>query len=374
MANFYPTVINTEELTDDSTYEHNSSHPHGHTPVIANYRTPPLELETRDPTDQEELYWGHGCGLKDISLLGWEKRDKEGYFGVYDGMHFERADHLRIINVQASTFHGAGAVFRGCRDVRLLGGAFNFRERGARTDYHESTLTIGRTASPDPEIDTTGVFDVKVGGPVPTVKTDTSGIKFVSGMWSDAGIRGKEKRFISSEDDFNDGKAPLTDPSEADYAYVHTGGKTILEGYGIDGGRSSDTPFNGVLSKGKKLEITNSSIANFKNGLTCRGAGPVKITDTHVKGRENAIVCEGSIPQGSNIKLSFEQAGINLKSDSASYRGPINCARFNGAEGSVGIKGINDQKVVLNYPNFFSCPSPYETDFDKLEIVKPGGV
>lgn len=364
--NLKTTVISTEELDNEWTFEHNADHPHPHYPVVANYRTPPMALEDREPTEEELEYWGHNVGLRDVLIDGTAKRrwshDKT-YFGVYDATLFSRSDNLYLENVETRGFDGYGLFVNGCRNVRDLGGKW----RGGATDFHCSAYALHTAYPPDPTVYTTGIFDVEVIGPPPTVDLFTHGVKFVSGGWSQARITGTERRFLGSEDDYWAGEAPITNPPEGETVFVWDHGDLDMSGYTIAGFEGT---YDGFWCKDNHATLQNITISDVRKAFRHDGRSPATISNSTFTNADVGLSCESHIPSVNNLTIRNSGVGIEL-SENASPYGTLNGIVFE--EVDIGIKGASNNRVVLNYPDFRHCDTPVDSLFANLILQNEVG-
>ncbi|NHN46520.1 hypothetical protein G9464_02770 [Halostella sp. JP-L12] len=357
------TVLSTENLGSEATFRHNGDHPHDHYPVVANYRTPPMELANRDPTDEELTYWGHNVGLRNIIIDASEKKYyKSGYFGAYDATLFSRSDNLRLENVETRNFDGYGLFLNGCRGVRDLGG----RYEGGATDFHCNAVTLHTAYPPDPTVYTTGIFDLEAVGPAPTMETFTHGVKFVSGGWSQARIEETEPRFIGSESDYYAGNAPLTNTEDSTAIWKHEHGHADMDGYTIEGKNGNA---DGVWCQYNHANISNTSISNVRYGYRLNGMVPARISNCHFSNTEAGISCETHIPNVNGLTISNSDAGVLFNSGRANQYGTLSEIIFSDVD--YGLKGFNSKQVVVNNPDFRGCGTAVDVEFDELELNNP---
>lgn len=357
------TVLSTADLGYEATFHHNGDRPHPHYPVVANYRTPPLELDSRDPTEEEEALWGHNVGLRDIVIDAGAKQrwsTEDTYFGVYDGVVFSRSKGLRLHNVETRNFLGYGGFINGCRGVRDIGSKW----QGGATDYHCNALTLHTAYPPDPTIYTTGVFDVEVVGPPPTMETFAHDLYFVSEGASAARIEATDPVFLGSEAAYYNGDAPLTDPDLANYTYHHDHGRVEMEGYTIDGGGHT----GGILNTENRTYLRNCTIVNG-SGAAFRQNGrgnSVVLTNCRISGYDVGLSCFSFIPHVDGLDLTAT-TGIDLSGHANRYK-TLDDIRFDCA---VGVRGTNNEPVILNRPDFSSCEIVADPGFDGLIINDP---
>lgn len=390
MNDLQGTVITTSNLGSEPTYHHNGDDRHPHLPVVANYRTPPLELADREPTEAEKLYWGDDVGLRNVTIRATDQRwsDDDTYFGVYDACIFSRSTNLFVENVQTAGFLGYGGFFAGCKNVRDLGSVW----RGGATDYHCAALTIHDTYAPEAGIRTeNAVWDVAVEGPAPAIHIDNAtvgnddqpnpGIRFVSGGWAhdrDAGqlpmttITAEERIFLGDEDDYWAGHAPIvSDPDgEGRSVVYHASGAATFDGYNFRAAGGANDDLAGVHDAGGGLRLENVVSEGADVGYRGAGGAGSRLIDCRLRSGSVGIDAVQSLPTVNRLDTSAE-TGIRFGDGSVAVEGTLDAVEF---RGQTAIGGTDPPaRVYLNYPDVRRVDTIRDGTFGNVTLQNPVG-
>ncbi len=390
-----PTIISTGKMDDTPTHWHEPGGDlhnsldlkHPHYPVIMNYRTPPLELADREPTQEEKLYWGHGCDLKDLIIDANAKNTfeinftvddvDEEYFNVYDAVFLSRSNGWRTINVETRGFLGYGLISMGCRGFRDMGGLW----RGGATDLHHAPVRCQTTYDPDVKIYPQGAMDFEAAGPPPVVKMHLrGGHRIFSGGWSNARIESTGYRFkVSKERWKNDEGDPQVRHRWSKAVVVQDGhGNFNMEGYTIKG--HGDT-VNGVdvIEGGNTFDGVH--VKNVDAAFGQRSRNGANIQNCRITEAVCGLRYSGKTARIHNLEINAD-TGIEFTNGRQSVRGTMSGVKFNC---KTGVKGTNQERrgpVVFNYPDFSNCDTPFDEEGgrdglkwgDWLHINNPTGL
>jgi len=321
---------NVDPSTGTNTYSHSNpagENWHPHLPVVANFRTQPYELKSREPTDYEGDHWGNNIGLKNVVIDGsdkqrwWDDGSRDAtYFGVYDAVIFEVARGIHIENVVTRGFLGYGGFFNGCRGMIDRGSTW----RGGATDHHGTALHTNLGYPPDPTTYTEGIWDVNVRGPPPTVLLEGDFThQFVAGGWSQATIKATDHVFLGDENDYWAGNAPLTDPDQGDSVFVQELARTKMDGYQIEGGPRLD----GIRACDRHFYLSNTAVQTGGVGINHDGRVPFEIRNCRVGNADVGLRCAVNAPKVNGLKIAGCREGINF-SGRANHSGVMDNVHF----------------------------------------------